>query len=60
LGLITYSFLSGSLQKLLPFIPVLTGNEQWVACGALAFLALVLGAGGAYLSTRANLREVNL
>jgi cell division transport system permease protein len=60
LGLITYSFLSGSLQKLLPFVPVLSGNEQWVACGALAFLALVLGAGGAYLSTRANLREVNL
>ena len=60
LGLFTYSFLSNSLQKLLPFVPVLTGNERWIACGALAVLALVLGAGGAYLSTRANLREVNL
>jgi cell division transport system permease protein len=60
LGLFTYSFLSQSLQKLLPFIPVLTGNERWIACAALALLALVLGAGGAYLSTRANLKEVNL
>ncbi|MGC8877179.1 cell division protein FtsX [Thermus sp.] len=53
-----YLGLSRALQGLLPFLPVLgPGDLLRTALGVL-FLALVLGAGGAYVASRAYLKEV--
>ncbi len=53
-----YLGLSRALQGLLPFLPVLgQGDLLRTALGVL-FLALVLGAGGAYMASRAYLKEV--
>ncbi|MGC8967759.1 MAG: cell division protein FtsX [Thermus sp.] len=53
-----YLGLSQALQGLLPFLPVLgPGDLLRTALGVL-FLALVLGAGGAYMASRAYLKEV--
>jgi cell division transport system permease protein len=60
LGLLAYGFLASALQQLLPFLPVLGTNEVLLAAGALVLLAVVLGVGGAYLSSRANLKESDL
>ncbi|PZA08775.1 MULTISPECIES: ABC transporter permease [unclassified Meiothermus] len=60
LGTLAYRFVSGALQKLLPFVPVLGGQDLLKAGAALALLALVLGAGGAFLATRSHLRETAL
>jgi cell division transport system permease protein len=60
LGMFAYSFISDALQKLLPFLPVLSTPDLLKAGAALALLALVLGAGGAFLATRSHLRETAL
>lgn len=60
LGLLAYRFLAAALQQLLPFLPVLGTNDLLLAAGALVLLAVVLGVGGAYLSSRANLKESDL
>lgn len=53
-----YLGLSRALQGLLPFLPVLgPGDLLRTALGVLS-LALVLGAGGAYMASRAYLKEV--
>ncbi|RDI94834.1 ABC transporter permease [Meiothermus sp. QL-1] len=60
LGAFAYRFLAQSLQNLLPFVPVL-GREDLVQAGlALLLLALLLGTLGAYLASRAHLRESDL
>lgn len=60
LGWLAYGFLSKALQNLLPFIPVLTNKDLLRAALSLVILALAMGALGAFLSSRANLREQDL
>jgi cell division transport system permease protein len=60
LGGAAYGFLAGALQSLLPFVPVLARGDLLQAGLALLLLALLLGALGAYLASRAHLRETDL
>lgn len=60
LGSLSYRFLSSALQNLLPFVPVLNSNDLLQAGMAMLLLALLLGAVGAYIASRANLRESDL
>jgi cell division transport system permease protein len=60
LGILSYRFLSEALQNLLPFIPVLAEGDLFRAALAMLVLAVLLGATGAYLASRANLREADL
>ncbi len=60
LGVGAYRFLAESLQNLLPFVPVLASGDLAQAAGALLLLALLLGGMGAYLASRAHLREADL
>ncbi len=60
LGVLSYRFLAEALQNLLPFVPVLAGNDLIRAALAMLVLAVLLGASGAYLASRANLREADL
>lgn len=60
LGVLSYRFLAEALQNLLPFVPVLAGNDLTRAALAMLVLAVLLGATGAYLASRANLREADL
>ncbi|WP_027881486.1 cell division protein FtsX [Meiothermus rufus] len=60
LGVGAYRFLAEGLQNLLPFVPVLSRNDLAQAAGALLLLALLLGGMGAYLASRAYLREADL
>lgn len=60
LGALSYRFLSGALQNLLPFVPVLSHNDLIRASAAMLLLALLLGAMGAFIASRANLREADL
>ncbi len=60
LGVLSYRFLSEALQNLLPFVPVLGQNDLVRASGAMLLLALLLGATGAFIASRANLREADL
>jgi cell division transport system permease protein len=57
-GGVLYRGLSGALQGLLPFIPVLSLEDLIQTGMAVLLLALFLGLGGAYLASRAHLREV--
>ncbi len=60
LGTLAYRFLSSATQTLLPFVPVL-GNSDLLRAGAVLLgLALLMGALGAYLASRANLKEQDL
>jgi cell division transport system permease protein len=60
LGTFSYQFLSKALQVLLPFVPVLGGADLFRAAMGLVVLALLLGGVGAYVASRANLREAEL
>ncbi|MDW8425174.1 MAG: permease-like cell division protein FtsX [Meiothermus sp.] len=60
LGVLSYRFLADALQNLLPFVPVLSQADLARAAGAMLVLAVLLGASGAYLASRANLRETDL
>jgi cell division transport system permease protein len=60
LGVLSYRFLAGALQNLLPFVPVLSTDDLARAALAMLALAVLLGASGAYLASRANLREADL
>lgn len=60
LGVLSYRFLAEAMQNLLPFVPVLAGNDLVRAALAMLVLAVLLGATGAYLASRANLREADL
>lgn len=60
LGVLSYRFLAEALQNLLPFVPVLAGGDLFRAALAMLVLAVLLGATGAYLASRANLREADL
>ncbi len=60
LGVLSYRFLAEALQNLLPFVPVLAGNDLTKAALAMLVLAVLLGATGAYLASRATLREADL
>lgn len=60
LGVLSYRFLAEALQNLLPFVPVLAANDLARAALAMLVLAVLLGATGAYLASRANLKEVDL
>jgi len=60
LGVISYRFLAEALQNLLPFVPVLSDSDLARAAAALLILAILLGATGAYLASRAHLRETDL
>lgn len=60
LGVLSYRFLAEALQNLLPFVPVLSTNDLARAALAMLALAVLLGASGAYLASRANLREADL
>ncbi len=60
LGVVAYRFLAEALQNLLPFVPVLASGDLAQAAGALLLLALLLGGMGAYLASRAHLREADL
>ncbi len=60
LGVLSYRFLAEALQNLLPFVPVLAGSDLTRAALAMLVLAVLLGATGAYLASRANLREADL
>lgn len=57
-GGLLYRRLSEALQGLLPFIPVLSLEDLFRTGLAVLLLALFLGLGGAYLASRAHLREV--
>lgn len=58
LGGFLYRALAQALQSLLPFLPVLGGEDLGRTGLLLLVLALVLGLGGAYAGSRAYLREV--
>lgn len=60
LGVLSYRFLAEALQNLLPFVPVLAEGDLARAALAMLVLAVLLGASGAYLASRANLREADL
>lgn len=60
LGLVSYRFLAEALQNLLPFVPVLASTDLAQAAVAMLALAILLGATGAYLASRAHLRETDL
>jgi cell division transport system permease protein len=60
LGVVSYRFLAQALQNLLPFVPVLADGDLARAAGAMLVLAVLLGATGAYLASRAHLRETDL
>ncbi len=60
LGVLSYRFLAEALQNLLPFVPVLSSDDLARAALAMLALAVLLGASGAYLASRANLREADL
>ncbi|GEM84104.1 cell division protein FtsX [Meiothermus hypogaeus] len=60
LGVVSYRFLAEALQNLLPFVPVLAQGDLVRAALAMLVLAVLLGATGAYLASRANLREADL
>ncbi|MCX7739760.1 MAG: FtsX-like permease family protein, partial [Meiothermus sp.] len=60
LGVVSYRFLAGALQNLLPFVPVLAQEDLVQAGLALLLLALLLGTLGAYLASRVHLRETDL
>ncbi|WP_337843826.1 ABC transporter permease [Thermus sp.] len=57
-GGLLYRRLSEALQGLLPFIPVLSLEDLFRTGLAVLLLAFFLGLGGAYLASRAHLREV--
>lgn len=60
LGFLSYRFISGALQSLLPFFPVLATQDLVRGMVALMLLAFVMGAFGAYFASRANLKEQDL
>lgn len=60
LGVVSYRFLAEALQNLLPFVPVLASTDLARAAVAMLTLAILLGATGAYLASRAHLRENDL
>lgn len=60
LGWLAYHFLATALQQLLPFVPVLGTPDIARAALAMLLLSIALGVGGAYLASRANLRETDL
>ncbi|GEM87535.1 cell division protein FtsX [Meiothermus granaticius] len=60
LGALSYRFLAAALQNLLPFVPVLSQSDLIRASAAMVLLALLLGAMGAFIASRANLREADL
>ena len=60
LGVLSYRFLAQALQDLLPFVPVLAEDDLLRAALAMLTLAVLLGATGAYLASRANLQEADL
>jgi len=60
LGVLAYRFLASALQNLLPFVPVLNQNDLTRAAFAMLLLALLLGSIGAYIASRANLKEADL
>lgn len=60
LGAVAYRFLAEALQDLLPFVPVLASTDLARAALAMLALAILLGAAGAYLASRAHLRETDL
>ncbi len=60
LGTVSYRFLAEALQNLLPFVPVLADGDLARAALAMLVLAVLLGATGAYLASRAHLRETDL
>lgn len=60
LGSLSYRFLASALQNLLPFVPILGSSDLLRAGLALLILALLLGVVGAYIASRANLREADL
>ncbi|SDE52007.1 cell division transport system permease protein [Thermus arciformis] len=53
-----YLGLSRAAQGLLPFLPVLAQEDLLRTALGVLLLALVLGAGGAYMASRAYLKEV--
>lgn len=53
-----YVGLSRAAQGLLPFLPVLSQEDLLRTAIGVLLLALVLGAGGAYMASRAYLKEV--
>jgi cell division transport system permease protein len=57
LGGLLYRALAQALQGLLPFLPVLGPEDLWRTGGLVLLLAVVLGAGGAYMASRVHLRE---
>ncbi|MFN3179335.1 MAG: cell division protein FtsX [Thermus sp.] len=58
LGSLLYRGLAQALQGLLPFLPVLGAKDLWQTGLMVLALAAILGAGGAFMATRAYLREV--
>lgn len=60
LGVVSYRFLAEALQNLLPFVPVLASTDLARAAVAMLVLAILLGATGAYLASRAHLQEADL
>ncbi|GAB5602711.1 permease-like cell division protein FtsX [Thermus sp. FJN-A] len=57
-GGLLYRALAQALQGLLPFLPVLGPKDLWQTGALVLALALVLGAGGAFVASRAYLKEV--
>lgn len=56
-GGLLYRALAQTLQGLLPFLPVLSLEDLWRTGGLVLLLAVVLGAGGAYMASRVHLKE---
>lgn len=57
-GSLLYRALAQSVQTLLPFLPVLTPQDLGQTGFLVLALAVVLGAGGAFVASRAYLKEV--
>ncbi|TBH20037.1 cell division protein FtsX [Thermus thermamylovorans] len=56
-GGLLYRALAQAAQGLLPFLPVLGQDDLLRTGGVVLLLALVLGAGGAFMASRAHLKE---